>query len=240
MMGLTRTDDGWIASSHADVCMVLETGDLGVPEAPAAHDVGTVAWLRASVSRFCNGPEHERRRATVTELLDTLDAAQLREDALRRADTDRDHRHVVAATLAAALGAADPDAVATAVMTLSPAYFSGADDPAADAATQRLTELLADDDPDTVVARITVLVQACDATAGLIASATSGEPPLRQMRRVALQDTVVAEQPIAAGERVVCDIAAAGTDLTFGHGPRACPAEHHARALADGVLSTRQ
>jgi hypothetical protein len=77
-------------------------------------------------------------------------------------------------------------------------------------------------------ARIGLLVQACDATAGLIgnglfASLTGNpaeQPVLRTRRRI-------------DGEDVTVSLAGA----PFGAGPRECPGSRHALALAAGVLA---
>jgi cytochrome P450 len=240
-----RTDDGWCTTTYAAVCAVLESPALGVPEAPASSDVGTIAWLRASVSRFSNGPDHAQRRATVVQLLRTIDPRRLRAEAHRRALTNRNHRQVVAASLAVELGAADPDAVADAVVDCAAAYFPGADEAAirrADVATKRLVALLTepDDDLDVVVARIAILVQACDATAQLIDATLqhSDIPPVRVMRRIAQRETTIEGTPIAPGDTISCDIVLAAREapeLTFGHGPRACPGIDQALALVAAV-----
>ena len=48
-----------------------------IPAPPGPY--GTMAWLRATVSRFANGETHARRRALVEALLADLDPAELRE-----------------------------------------------------------------------------------------------------------------------------------------------------------------
>lgn len=242
---LTRTDGGWLAADRDSICAVLESPDLGVPTVPPCGAVGTIGWLRASVSRFVNGPEHDARRARAQALIDGLDLERLHERARRHTGVGADDRHVVAVVLAEALGADRPDDVAAAVLDCAAAYFPGADaaiEQRGDAAVRRLLELLGTDDLELTVARIAVLVQACDATALLIGTIRSGstEPPLRAMRRVALVDTSVAGQAIAAGELVTCDLvqASAGPlELTFGHGPRACPAAPAAQAIATGAAA---
>jgi cytochrome P450 len=79
------------------------------------------------------------------------------------------------------------------------------------------------------VARITVMVQGCDATASLIAAALDllpelpedcpaddllartvhHRPPVRAIRRVALAPAELGSRAIAAGDRATCDIDAA-------------------------------
>ncbi|EOD64875.1 hypothetical protein H480_29521, partial [Amycolatopsis vancoresmycina DSM 44592] len=76
-------------------------------------------------------------------------------------------------------------------------------------------------------ARIGLLVQACDATAGLIGNrlfaSLTGKP---------------AEQPVLATRRRIGgeDVTVPLTGTPFGAGPRACPGSRHAEALATGVL----
>ncbi|MGH3397689.1 MAG: hypothetical protein ACRDPO_23655 [Streptosporangiaceae bacterium] len=196
------TDTEWVLSETADVHAVLADDRFIVRSAEAGSPAGTVAWLRASVSRFANGPEHDRRRALVVAELDRLDPADLRADARDRAlarlaglggaewaddgapdaeTVGRLARQVPAAVLAAQFGAAGPDQVAEAVGAVAAAYFPGAGEAAeraADVATASLLDLLAGPGPDEVVARITVLVQGYDATANLVAAALSLLPAL--------------------------------------------------------------
>jgi len=143
-----------------------------------------------------------------------------------------------------------------------------------------------------LAARIAIMVQACDATAGLIGTAlhllqdrpaggdglaaddgSAGSadvradadwptaavldetlrrrPPASKIRRVASASADVGGQRVGAGERVVCDIDAAGRDpqgaphgtgqaappgLAFGAGLRPCPGPGQALALAAGVI----
>jgi cytochrome P450 len=190
----------WELSETADVHAVLADDRFGVRPAEPGAPAGTVAWLRASVSRFANGPEHDRRRALVVAELDRLDPAELRPAARDAAVAElaggtaladdggldaevvgRLARRVPAVVLARRFGAADPDQVAAAVGAVAAAYFPGADERverAADAATADLLKLLAGSSPDEAVARITVLVQGYDATANLVAAALSLLPTL--------------------------------------------------------------
>lgn len=103
-----------------------------------------------------------------------------------------------------------------------------------------------------------ILVQACDATAGLIRSAAAAlpgphtsepgghaadlvhavlrsDPPVRVTRRHAFEDVDIAGTRVPAGSTVVVDLAAAGAP--FGAGARPCPGVDHAIALASGVLA---
>ncbi len=244
----------WIASRYADVQAILADDRFevaAVPDSGAAP--GTIAWLRASVSRFANGAEHQRRRALAVAELDRLGPQALREDARQRAQAalaaagnpgDQVDvmallaRRVPMATLAAALGATDPDAAATAVIAVAAAYFGAAAEPvtqAADAGTARLLELLGPAGTEVLVARITLLAQACDGTAGLIgetlralqdapgagadwptdavlAEVLRYSPPVRLSRRVARTAVDFGDCPVRPGDVVVGDLDAANAD----------------------------
>ncbi|SOB83097.1 Cytochrome P450 [Streptomyces sp. 1331.2] len=180
----SRYDD--VTAALADPALVP------LPAAPvAAGAAAGVAWLRASVARFSAGEPHARRRALVLADLERLDPAALRVAAAGGFDPDVRLRAV--RVLAAALGLADPEAVARDVATVARAYFADAsegvgrsgarEDPEADAAVARLLPAMggpdgeADGEPDeepvgeTAANRIGLLVQACDATAALVDAA---------------------------------------------------------------------
>jgi cytochrome P450 len=201
-----------------------------------------MAWLRASVSRFANGETHARRRALVEALLADLDPAQLREAARRESKVDRalhdepcsratDEAYVPVAVLAQALGVAPPhlaDAVA-ATRLVAAAYHPHTDAPGADAALATLLDLLPlpraerssplrSGEPEVVAAQVQILVQACEATAGLV---RGDDLPVPVTRRIGTH-----------GETVLVDL----TGRPFGAGSRRCPGEAHARALVEGVL----
>jgi cytochrome P450 len=257
---LTATGTGqWTASRNADVRAVLSDVRFEVAEAGPGGPAGTLSWLRAAVSRFANGAEHRRRRELVTAELRRLGPEGLRSAAYRRTLGElagaggpgdlidvmgRLARRVPMAVLAASLGIADPEQAAAAVAEVAGGYFPGASAAAtsrADTATAWLAGALAPADLDVVVARISLLVQGCDATAGLIGTAlhllqdSEGEgaawttdavlgetarhsPPVRASRRVAAAaaDGVAAADAaggqIGAGDLVVCDIEAASRD----------------------------
>ena len=99
-----------------DVVAILNDPDYLVPAVDPPGPVGTVAWLRATVSRFSNGPLHARRRALVTERIDALDLDRL------RAGVGAPVR-----ILATETGVADVDAdrVVEAVATVARAYHPG-------------------------------------------------------------------------------------------------------------------
>ncbi len=232
---------------YADVVAALADPAL-VPVLPesAAGPVGaSVAWLRATVARFSSGETHRRRRALVEADLALLDPASL---AVVPGD---DVRMRVVQTLAEAMGMPEPTVVAEAVTVVAGAYFGG-DDPAADEAVAHLVELLSDQaDLEVVANRIGLLVQACDATAALMESASRNQlplarvllddPPVRTMRRVAASATRVADHEIAEGDVVLLDLVTANLEhpepLTFGAPPRVCPGRAHALALAERLTS---
>jgi cytochrome P450 len=255
---LTRSGAAqWTASRNADVRAVLSDDRFEVAAASPGGPVGTVSWLRASVSRFANGAVHQGRRELVTAELGRLDPAGLRSAAHRRTlgelaaaggpgdlvdVMDRLARRVPMAVLAASMGMTDPEQAAAAVVEVAGGYFPAASAAAAsraDGATAWLVEALAPADLDVVVARITLLAQGCDATAGLIGTALHllqdaaadvtadvtawptdallGEtarysPPVRASRRVAATAAEIGGGQVRAGDVVVCDIEAASRD----------------------------
>jgi hypothetical protein len=193
--------------------------------------VGTLTWLRATVSRFAAGPDHARRRAMIVARLATLDPAALRERARETGDATL--------TLAEALGATDPRAAADAVAVIAPHYNPpgtvppaeppappsplGTVPPSADAAVARLLALLPAAPPELAAQQIAILVQSHAATGALIAAGGKLDPPpVPLTRRIS-----------PAGELVEVDL----TGRPFGAGPRACPGAEHALALAEGVLA---
>ncbi len=224
--------DEWVVTETAEVHAVLADERFVVRPAQAGAAAGTVAWLRASVSRFANGPEHDRRRALVVTELEDLDPAGLRTAARAAAGAacaaSPDEtvatlaRRVPAMVLAERFGAADPAAVAAAVGAVAAAYFPGAAEPlerAADAAVKSLLDLLGGPgldgvdldgvdldgvDLDRVVARVTVLVQGYDATANLVAAALSllSELPADVTTDVLLAETAYRRPPVPALRRV--------------------------------------
>ncbi|MGW3959038.1 hypothetical protein ACWED2_04380 [Amycolatopsis sp. NPDC005003] len=210
---------------------------LSAPVPPVPLDVppGSVAWLRASVARFSNGADHVRRRALAVGLLASVDADSLRDkafDRTRRIVADLEIVEVMAGiarpvpvgVLAEALGLPDVWAdVAGVAAAYHPHVAPGA---AAEAALTRLVEACGGP-TELAAARIGLLVQACDATAGLIGNglfaALTGKP---------------AEQPVLATRRRIGgeDVTVSLAGTPFGAGPRACPGPRHASALAAGVL----
>jgi cytochrome P450 len=187
LAGFSRSAPGqWTASQYRDVQSILADDRFEVATAPDGGAVGTIAWLRAAVSRFTNGADHQQRRARIVEELRTLDPEALRTATRQRADTalsvagrpgDRIEvmahlaRPVPMASMADILGIADPGAAAEAVIAVAAAYFPGSGietQVAADRATAQLVGMLEPAELDAIVARIALMVQGCDATAALI------------------------------------------------------------------------
>jgi len=195
-----------------------------------------MAWLRASVARFSNGADHVRRRALAVDLLASVDADSLQYKAFTRtrsivADVEiidvmtRIARPVPVGVLAEALGLPD---VSADVVPVAAAYHPHVTpDAAAEAALARLVAACGGP-AEPAAARIGLLVQACDATAGLVGNglfaALTGKP---------------AEQPVLATRRRIDgeDVTVSLAGTPFGAGPRACPGSRHALALAAGVLA---
>jgi len=184
---------------------MLTDPEYTVPPVPDA--VGGVAWLRASVARFSEGEAHRRRRAVVEAELATVDPELLRDLAARR-------RGGPVAVLAEALGlpvaAEDVEVVAR---SYQPHTAITAE---ADEALARLVAACGGYD-EVTANRIGLLVQACAATAALVAGV---HPPVPVTRRVG-PDGVVVEVDL--------------TGFPFGLGAHACPGERHALAIAEGL-----
>ena len=187
-----------------------------VPAPGPPGPFGTIAWLRATVSRFANGETHARRRALVESLLAALDPARLRAEAA--ATTTVDAPYVPIAVLARALGAR-VDVVADVRVVAATYHPHTAATTAADAALARLVAALPDGDEELVAARVAVLVQACEATAALV---RGDDLPVPVTRRVDPEGKLV-------------EVSLEGRP--FGEGPRRCPGEALAKALAAGVAT---
>jgi cytochrome P450 len=193
-----------------------------------------IGWLRATVARFCDGPEHERRRGYAVDLLAGIDPVDLRRQAYERTLAGAgDAREVVVGVLARALGVRDRDltpAVATVARAYQPHTGGGRE---ADEAVATLIDAFGGVADEATAARIGLLVQACDATAALIDAASRHgdvaralrlEPPVRRTRRV------------RDGAEIQVDLAA-DPALAFGAGVHRCPGSAHATAIADGAVS---
>jgi cytochrome P450 len=258
-------------TTHAAARATLADPNLTVPPAPAATS-GT-AWLRATVARFSTGPAHTRRRALAVAEISTMDTQTLRDSAQARTaavlaphgDNPVDLMPTVARTLptellAGLLGL--PAATPTAVAAIARVYPTGKSDPVADAAIQ---ELITDTADEATAARIGLLTQTFDATAGLIGNAafTMLRNELRDPAEAIVTETLRHTPPVRATKRVTptgdpieIDLAAANRDpavfpapdqfdparanrdahLDFGFGPHSCPGRHIATAITAGVL----
>jgi cytochrome P450 len=220
---------------YDDVLAALADPRL-VPTPAESGPVG-MAWLRGTVARFSSGGTHARRRALVEADLARVDPLGLR--AAVAADPDRDARRAAVRALAAALGLPEPEAVVEAVTVVAGAYFSDAEDPAADRAVAALLPLVlagrpTGADPTTVEAdaagaddaalevaanRIGLLVQACDATGALVANArraAAGRPRGHDAEAL-LVETLRYDPPVRAMIRTaVRDTRVAGAAIAAG------------------------
>ena len=167
-------------------------------------------------------------------------------DGLRRlaAGAVGDDRARVLRALAEAMGLPElDDATVGALHTVAANYFGG-DDPAADDAVRQLLPMMQTYDVEQAANRIGILIQACDATAGLIAATRDGSgdvhatlqtaPPVQVMKRIAIGATRIGDVEIPDGELVLLEVGPLG--LSFGVGPRVCPGQALALALAEGAL----
>ncbi|MDA0170294.1 hypothetical protein OJ998_14445 [Solirubrobacter taibaiensis] len=187
--------------------------DLPVPDPGPPGPYGTMPWLRATVSRFANGETHTRRRALVEARLAALDPTRLVIDM----DVPVDRPYLPVAAFAAATGVREVEAAVAATRVVAAAYHPGTDAAGADAALAALLALLPPDEPEALAQHVALLVQTCEATAGLV---RGDDLPVKTTKRVTADGTIVA------------------VDLTgrpFGEGARRCPGERHARALAEAL-----
>jgi cytochrome P450 len=216
----------------AEVRAVLADPAALVPEAPATGEPGGLAWLRATVSRFSNGETHRRRRALACGELARIDPGELRR-ATRAGGAAVD-------ALAAALGLSAP--VARQVAIVARAYHPDtAGSAEADRAVASLVDAFGGVPDEATAVRISLLVQACDATAALAetAIAHTGNAPADDVVAAVLRDDppVRATRRVIGGAVVTLDLTSArDTHLPFGSGPRRCPGREHALALAAGTL----
>jgi cytochrome P450 len=242
---------------HAEVSTVLADPRFVVPPVPGDDRVVGVGmpWLRAHVTRFSTGTVHERRRAQVVAELDLMSPAALHKRAAERASgmvCDTAARTVPVGVLAEALGITVPVTVPVtdAVALVARAYHPGTEaGPRADDAVAYLVEVCGGVPDEATAARIGLLVQACDATAGLIGNAVQAtrrlrlggpvhailaetlrhDPPVRVMRRMSLAPARIGNTNIAAGCLVLLDLVAANRDpAVFSNPDRFDPARPEA------------
>ena len=251
-----------IVDDPAQVRAILADPDYRVPDPGRGAPSGTLAWLRQNVARLSNGADHERRRELAEDLLRRVDPAVLRAGARDATNAAIDGaggrpfdamtlvaRQVPVRVLAAALDVAHPEQATGQLAAVAAAFLPGTiDRGTADGSVARLAELLPAGPDEQVAARIGLLVQAYEATAGLIGNAVAAgmaaaprpaadvvaqtvrsNPPVRLTRRVT-----------PSGETIALDLTSARDDpaghLAFGSGLRACPGAAHARALAEGAV----
>ncbi len=206
-----RPGGGWVVTRSGDARAVLADPGFEVAEAPASGPVGSIGWLRSSVSRFINGPEHARRRARVLAELERVDLLGLRAEAegmalsLIGAASPQGRLDVMGAlarrvpifVLAARLGFTDADRAAEAVQVTAAAYFAGASEArqrAADQSTAELVQMLSPGDEEIIVAKIAVLVHTCDAVAALVGKTVCHAlPPAGALRRSWPTEAIMAE-----------------------------------------------
>jgi cytochrome P450 len=238
-------------TSYADAVTVLNNPAFEVPPAPPVPAMATtapcrpggrpadVAWLRATVSRFANGPAHGRRRALAMALLEAIDPMELRDRAASASRSalaaglppDVIAGRVPVMTLAQALGldASVVDDVAAAARGYQPGTDAG---PAGDSAVDALVAACGGIPDENTAARMALLVQACDATEGLIGRALAAsqqvprgttadaliaetlrfDPPVRAMRRVCITPTAIGAADVDAGTLVIVNVPATNRD----------------------------
>jgi cytochrome P450 len=245
-------------SVHDEVCAVLADPAFVVPPVPLVDSPVGIAWLRAHVSRYSSGAEHDRRRALAVAALERLEPAELRRAARESAAAAlRDGGSVASVpveTLAAALGL--PPGLATDVAAAAAAYqpHVEADNDAADDAVARLVDACGGASDEATAMRISLLVQAGAATAALAASAQRrddfsasvdevladtlrNDPPLPSTRRVAAERAHIGATVLEAGTVVTLDLTADhDPTLQFGSGLRSCPGREQAFAIAGGAI----
>lgn len=264
--GVHQTPDGrWVVAGAVDVHRALTDPSLLVPVPPGD---GPLDRLRRAMARFSHGPEHERRRHDIEAGIARLpiDALCARASALAAGalasgapvDAADLTRAVLTAVLADALDLTAPvDAIARLSAMLAP--VEGAEPPTrAQVAALVASVVGAPIDPARLAA-FSLVHQARDATAGLVASALQHEDrdldaaaladaPVQLTVRRASEGARLGGVDVPAGATVVVVLAAASTDPgrvdaftdhppTFGAGPHACPGVVVARALAGALVS---
>ncbi|GAB2667222.1 hypothetical protein [Nocardia goodfellowii] len=207
------------------------------PMPPVRPDAASgIAWLRAQVPRFSNGAEHRRRHALVLAELDRLDPSALR-IAARTAEGPLAHVQV----LADALGLRG---VSVAAVEVVAAHYQPhiPPTPEADAAVAELVAACGGVADETTAARISLLVQACPATAALLANVRTVRADIAEhgWATKALESALAQRPPVPRTRRVVdgnlVDIDLTRDGLSFGAGPHMCPGRAHALAIAAGIL----
>ncbi|MFI9384309.1 oxidoreductase [Kutzneria sp. NPDC052558] len=189
-------------------------------ELPVPRPEPTVAWLRAMVARFSDGPDHRRRRALAVAELARIDPAELRRRAAESSCS-------AAEVLAQAMGIDAGAAVADVARAYHPHTVA---DEAADRAVARLVDAFGGVADELTAARISLLVQSCDATTALVAKARN---------HPTVEETLRDDQPLRTTRRVRDgEVVLVSLDgHPFGAGSHECPGQAHAIALAEGILA---
>ncbi|MGW0251246.1 hypothetical protein ACWDYH_31920 [Nocardia goodfellowii] len=205
------------------------------PMPPVRPDAASgIEWLRAQVPRFSNGAEHRRRRALVLAELDRLDPSALR-IAARTAEGPLAHVQV----LADALGLRG---ISVAAVKLVAAHYQPhiPASPEADAAVAEFVAACGGVADETTAARISLLVQACPATAALLANVRTVHVTEHDWATNALESTLAHRPPVPRTRRLVdgnlVEVDLTRDGLSFGAGPHMCPGRAHALAIAAGIL----
>lgn len=199
-----------------------------MPAVPRTAQAVGIGWLRADVARFCDGVDHDRRRALVVAELARLSPQVLRER-VRTVEGELPHVRV----LAEALGI--PDISVSAVAIAAAHYQPHEPDSAeADRAVAELVAACGGVADERTAARIGLLIQACQATGALVDNARRFEGTADEV----IARTMVEHPPVRRTRRVV-DQELVEVDLTglgFGAGPHRCPGRDHALAIAAGII----
>ena len=240
-------------TGHVDVRAAL---DLPVPVPTGDPGAGGIHWLRANVARFSSGADHQRRRALAAAELPRLQpvgefraAARARTEAVLLAAVGRDVEVMAEiAYLVPAQLLAGGDVPLSALAAVARCYQPHVSvQPAADRGVATLVEFFGGATDEVTAARIGLLVQAYDATAGLVGNAAvallrqPGRPTGADTAAVVLE-TLRDDPPVRTTRRVdpgtgeVLSLELAGARLGFGAGAHACPGAELACAIAAGVL----
>ncbi|MDA1359073.1 hypothetical protein O1R50_05530 [Glycomyces luteolus] len=231
------------AIQHGIEAIRVLTDPAFIPPPAQNGPPGGIRWLRAHVARFSSGETHLRRRRLATGFLDRVDPALLRRRARDRtaallAEGTMDIAgQVPVAVLGEAFGLAGTDTAA--VHRVAAHYKLDTDDAEADAAVASLVKAFGGAADERTAARIGLLVQACDATAGLIGNAIRRHGATADSAELLVAGALLADPPVRATvRRSIASGALVQADLTampFGAGAHRCPGIDHALAIAIGV-----
>lgn len=176
---------------------------------------------RALMARFSTGPDHQRRRGLVLKELDLIDAAAVRSLARERTLARVRQAAGRPIEIMGALARRVPVAVLAAVLR---------------------QHLPTSGDPEVASNRLGILLQARDATAGLIGNCVvlAGKTHPGVPVEALLAETLKLDPPVrntrrfGEGTEFVLDLAAAR--LPFGAGPHRCPGRDLAIVIAAAVV----